>query len=505
VSAIRSSTLLGAVVADAAERFGDRPAFVASGDAWQLTYRDLQTMSERAAGGLAALGVGPGSVVALVLPSTIDYPTAYVAAAKLGAVTTGINPRLAPDERAAALERAAPDVVLTTAALGGHIDGAVVVEPATDADSLLAELRVTDFEPPSLPADPDRPTAIVFTSGTTGEPKGALFRERQLAAIAAADVGNATDGGGAMIASTQFAHIGFMTKLPWYLRTGTTTFLLDRWRAADVLGLVARERMTTLGAVAPQVALMLRAPEMDTLDVRCVERLIVGAGPSSPALVAEAKERFGAAYSIRYSSTESGGIGLATAFDADDEEALFTVGRPRAGVEIQIWNDDGEPVESGRIGELVLRSPAVMSGYWNAPETTATTLVDGWLRTGDLAHTDHRGLVRLAGRKKEMFIRGGYNVYPLQVEALLGTHPEVSSIAVVPRPDAVMGELGVAVVVSRRPDHPPSLDDLRSFAAGRIASYKLPEAIVIVDELPLTPMGKIDRRGLAEMAKGRAG
>ncbi len=493
--------MLGSIVADAADRFGDRPAFVASGDEWQLSYRDLHAVSDRVAGGLAALGVGPGAVVALVLPSTIDYAAAYVAAAKLGAVTTGINPRLAPDERTAALARAAPDVVISTRSLGGEIEGATLVDPASDAGSLLADLQVGDFDPTPLRADPDRPVAIVFTSGTTGEPKGALFCERQLAAIVEADVGRATDGGGAMIASTQFAHIGFMTKLPWYLRTGTTTFLINRWRAGTVLQLVARERMTTLGAVAPQVALMVRAPEMQTLDVRCVDRLIVGAGPSSPALVAEAKERFGADYSIRYSSTESGGVGLATAFDADDDEALFTVGRPRAGVEVRIVDDDGSPVDRGRIGELTLRSPAVMSGYWNAPEDTAATLVDGWLRTGDLAQIDERGLVRLAGRKKEMFIRGGYNVYPLQVEALLGTHPGVASIAVVPRPDAVMGEIGVAVVVPRDPEAAPRLEELRSFAEGRLASYKLPEAIVLVDELPLTAMGKIDRRSMAEMVR----
>lgn len=495
--------MLGSIVADAAARFGDRPAFVAADDAWQLSYRALHAVSDRVAGGLAARGVGPGAVVALALPSTIDYPVCYVAAAKLGAIVTGVNPRLSPAERAAVIERADPRLVLTTAELvHGVGDRSVVVEPAADPASLLPELQGDGAGPGPLPPDPDRPATIVFTSGTTGEPKGALFHERQLAAIADADVGGAVDGGGPMIASTQFAHIGFMTKLPWYLRTGTTTFVLDRWRAGDVLRLIARERMTTVGAVAPQVALMLRAPEMETLDVRCVERLVVGAGPSSPALVAEAKERFGAAYSIRYSSTESGGIGLATAFDADDEEARFTIGRPRPGVEVQIRDDDGAPVDRGTIGELVLRSPTVMSGYWNAPEATAAALVAGWLRTGDLAQIDERGLVRLAGRKKEMFIRGGYNVYPLQVEALLGTHPDVAAVAVVPRPDPVMGEVGVAVVVPRHSDRVPTLDDLRTYAEGRLASYKVPEAILVVDELPLTAMGKIDRRLMAERVRG---
>ena len=496
--------MLGSIVADAADRFGDRPVFVAADDAWQLSYRALHAVSDRVAGGLAARGIGPGSVVALALGSTIDYPVCYVAAAKQGAIVTGVNPRLAPAERAAVIDRAEPDLIVTTAELADGLDDRLlIVEPAGDPATLLTQLQVAGFRPQPLRSEPDRPAVIVFTSGTTGEPKGALFHERQLAAIAEADVGSANDGGGPMIASTQFAHIGFMTKLPWHLRTGTTTFLLDRWRAGDVLRLIARERMTTVGAVAPQVALMLRAPEMDTLDVSCVDRLIVGAGPSSPALVAEAKERFGADYSIRYSSTESGGIGLATAFDADDEEALFTVGRPRPGVEVAIRDDDGAPLDQGDIGELVLRSAAVMAGYWNAPEAAAATLVDGWLRTGDLAQIDERGLVHLAGRKKEMFIRGGYNVYPLQVEALLGTHPDVAAIAVVPRPDPVMGEIGVAVVVPRDPDRAPTLATLRSFADGRLATYKIPEALLVVDELPLTAMGKIDRRRMAEQVRAQ--
>ncbi len=496
--------MLGSIVTEAAERYGDKAAFVASGDGWQLSYRQLHTVSDRVAGGLADLGIIEGSVVALVLPSCIDYAVCYVAASKLGAITTGINPRLAPSERAAVVEQAGPDLVISTEDLADGLDPdrrAVRIQPAPDAEALLSGLRHGGSPPDLLEADPDRPAVIVFTSGTTGEPKGALFAERQLAAIADADVGAATDGGGPIIASTQFAHIGFMTKLPWYLRTGTTTFLLDRWRAGDVLRLVARERISTLGAVAPQVALMLRSPEMDALDLRCVDRLIVGAGPSSPALVAEAKDRFGADYSIRYSSTESGGVGLATAFDADDEEALFTVGRPRAGVEVQVWDDDRRSVSDGEIGELVLRSPTMMEGYWQAPQATAETLIGGWLRTGDLALIDERGLVRLAGRKKEMFIRGGYNVYPLQVEALIGTHPDVASVAVVPRADDVMGEIGVAVVVPRDPGRAPTLEALQTFARDRLASYKIPEAIRIVDVLPLTAMGKIDRRALIEAVK----
>ena len=239
------------------------------------------------------------------------------------------------------------------------------------------------------------------------------------------------------LASTQFAHVGFMTKLPWYLRVGTTMHVLDRWRAADVLTAIATHRIDTVGVVAPQLALMLRSPLMDELDLTCVERIIAGGAASPPGLVRAARERFGAAYSIRYSSTESGGVGLGTDFDAPDDEALHTVGRPRPGVEVRIV-DDGADVPDGDTGELWLRTPAMFDGYWHDPEATAATIVDGWIRTGDLASRTPDGLVTLKGRSKEMYIRGGYNVAPAEVEAVLSDHPSVAAVAVAP-PDDVMG------------------------------------------------------------------
>jgi acyl-CoA synthetase (AMP-forming)/AMP-acid ligase II len=378
----------------------------------------------------------------------------------------------------------------------------VTVVPATDVDGVLPVLRVAGAAPPALPEDPDRAVAIVFTSGTTGTPKGAVFTNRQLVAITAADVGDARDGGGPQLASTQFAHVGFMTKLPWYLRIGTTTLLLARWRASDVLRLVAEHRMSTVAAVAPQVALLLRVPEFDELDLSCVKVIIAGAGPSPPGLVRAARERFDAAYSIRYSSTESGGLGTLTALDAPDEEALFTVGRPRPGIDLEIRGDDGQPVPAGETGEVCLRSPSVMSRYWRDPDATAATLRDGWLHTGDLGLIDAHGCLRLAGRSKEMFIRGGYNVFPMEVESVLSAHPAVSEVAVVPRPDPVMGEIGVAVVVPLDVGAPPSLEDLRRFATGQIATWKLPEDVRIVEALPLTAMQKLDRRALAAVEAG---
>lgn len=471
---------LAATVAEAAHRFGDRPAFV-DHDGTNLTYRELHERSDEIASGMSSQGLGPGAMVGLTLGSTSWWVLAQIAAAKVGATTAGVNPRLTASERDACLARVEPDLVL-----------------ASPED--VTGLARRGHRPDTPPNDPDRPVAVVFTSGTTGTPKGAWFTDRQLAAITSYDVGERW--GSAPIAqygSTQFAHVGFTTKLAWYLRMGTTTHLLDRWRAGDVLDLVARTGITTIGAVAPQIALLLRDPDFDRRDLACVKLLVVGGAASPPALVTDARERFNSGYSIRWSSTEGGGVGTATSPDDPDAIALHTVGRPRPGMYVEARDPEGSPVPPGEVGELWLKSRAVTSGYWGDPEATADVLVDGWLRTGDLGSIDAGGNVTMTGRLSEMYIRGGYNVFPAEVAAVLGTHPAVAEVAVVPRTDDVLGEVGVAVVVPVDPDQPPALADLRAHGAGHLAHFKLPEDLVLVSSLPLTAMQKVDRVALGQL------
>jgi acyl-CoA synthetase (AMP-forming)/AMP-acid ligase II len=277
---------------------------------------------------------------------------------------------------------------------------------------------------------------------------------------------------------------------------------MQRWRARAALELIARERMTNVAGVPTQLALMLRDPEFDRFDLSAVQYIVSGGGPITPGLATEARARFGARLATRYSCTEAG-IGLGTAFDDPDDDAIVSVGRPHASVALSVRGNDNEPVGAGEIGEVCLRSPAVMAGYWRDPDQTRAAFTpDGFVRTGDLGWIDDAGRLRLVGRSKEMYVRGGYNVYPVEVEGVLSTHPDVSAIAVVPRPDDVMGEIGVAVVVPRDNATSPSLNDLRDFGAGHLAAYKLPEAMQVVDALPLTAGDKVDRRALAEALRG---
>ncbi len=493
--------MLATTVAEAGDRYGDRIAFRTS-DGDELGYRDLDRASDEAAVGLAALGITRGSLVLLSLPSGLDYIVAYVAAAKLGAATGGINPRLSASERGDLASGAAPDLVLAAPGLTDGLPNHLHIETVDpDSGPPLAEVRSSGETPPPVALNPDEPVCLCFTSGSTGRPKAAWFGGRQLLAAADLDTGGAW-GDGHLIAGTAMAHVGFMTKIPWQLAAGATIHVMDRWSAGEVLDLVDTHRMPAVNGVAAQIALMLRHPDFDDHDFSCVQAIVVGAGTSPPDLVREARQRFDAAYSNRYSSTESGGTGLATALDADDDEALHTVGRPRPGIAAEVRDPEGRALPAGDVGELWLHTPTAMSGYWRDPERTADALVDGWLRTGDLAHVDDRGCFRLTGRTGEMFIRGGYNVHPQEVEAALGTHPAVAQVAVVPRDDDVMGEVGVAVVVPNDPADPPSLDDLRSHGAAHLASYKLPEALRIVSELPLNSGDKVDRRRLTADERG---
>lgn len=500
------------VVRAAAKHHGDKALYVMP-DGSTLSYRQLDGGSEALAAGLAKRGVRAGDAVALLLPSGPAYALFYAALAKLGAVTAGVNERLAPPERGSCVELVQPRLVIGTPEL---LDGteaetkAEVVAVGLDTPNgdggippALAALADRDGEVPPIDADSERPLAIVFTSGTTGAPKGAVFGARQLDAISEVDGGRRWGGGGRGLSSTSFAHLGTMTKLPQVLRSGGTSFVVGRWSAGRALEMLARHRITTIGGIPTQVALMLRHEDFSSTDVSSVQLVALGGGPSTPALVRQARAGFGVPVVVRYTCTEAG-VGVGTAPDDPPEDAEETVGRARAGTELTIRDEAGRRLAVGEVGEVCLFSAATMTGYWRDPASTAAVLTDdGAVRTGDLGYLDDGGRLHLSGRAKEMYVRGGYNVFPLEVEAVLEEHPAVAHVAVAPRADAVMGEIGVAVVVPRRGSRGPTLEELRSFGRHRLATHKLPEALVLVEALPYTAMEKVDRRALGRLVAGQ--
>ena len=481
-------------------RFASRPALVAE-EGWPVSFALLDRLTDEVAVGLARRGVRHGEVVALLVPSSVDYIVLYGALAKLGAITAGVSSRLPAPERAVLVnDVAGADRAIATAAMadGMALDIDVIEAALADGpDSVCAGLRVRGEAPPPLPPDGDRPVAVVFTSGTTGVPKGATFTNQILADIAVVDTGNGWGEGAPITSNTQMAHIGVMGKVPAQFAVGTTLHVIDRWSATAVLDAVSRYRMPAVGGVAPQIALMLRHPDFDQYDFSSVKLIVTGGAPSPPNVIEEARRRFGADWTQRYACTEAGGIGTFTWIDAPVEEMLYTVGRPRPGIEVEVRDPDSDrPVAAGTVGEVCFRSPTEMAGYWRNPAATAEALRGGWLHTGDQGWLDDTGCLRLVGRRGAGFHRGGYVVFPVEAENVLAWHPKVAGVCVVPRPDEVMGAVGVAVVIPADPADPPTLEELRAFGQQHIAGYKLPEHLRLTDAFPMTPMSKIDRNAL---------
>ena len=336
--------MLDSVVREAAERWGDATCLVAPAG-WSLSYRELDRLSDEVAAGLLRTGVAEGDVVALRLPTSPDHVVAYAACAKIGAVCAAVNPRLTPTEQAAVIERVQPTLVIGAERCGDS--------PAT----LLAGLRAPGQAPPPLAEDPDRPVAIVFTSGTTGLPKGATFTGRQIRFITEVDTGMRWGGGGPALGATSLAHLGPTTKMAGNLMRGGSIHLVDRWRPALALALTAQHRMAALSGIPTQLALMLQDPTFPTLDLSCVQAVVIGGGPATPSLVQAIRSHLTPAVAVRYSCTEAG-TGLGTSFTDPPEDAEVSVGRPHPGVELALRDPDtGDDVAAGEVGEVCLRSP----------------------------------------------------------------------------------------------------------------------------------------------------
>jgi acyl-CoA synthetase (AMP-forming)/AMP-acid ligase II len=477
-----------------------------------VTFAEWDRAADGVAGLFAECGVTRGSVVCLLLPSSIEYMICYAAAVRLGAVTSGINLRLGAPEVRSILERTRPVVTVVE-------DGAPY--PGRSAGSVLERSRVAaSVDGPAtgnLPAlAPSDPVAVVWTSGTTGLPKGAVFDHGNLRAVAdGTDV--LSEPGDRRLSPLPFAHVGSMTRMWDEIANAVTTVITPTpWRAADTIRVMAEERITVAQGVPTQWALVLAHPDLKGGDVSSLRVAGTGASRVPPELVVAMRERLGVPVVVRYTSTEAS-LGTGTIPGDPDLAVSTTVGRPVPGVSLELVDDDGAPVAAGEVGRVLLRSGAVMQGYWGGPlrgpgaegvtyDDGATAAVlgrDGWLTTGDFGFLDGDGRLHLVGRANELYIRGGYNVYPAEVEGVLGDHPDVGQVAVVGAPDPVLGEIGVAFVVPAGevpPDESCLLDGLRSLVRDSLADYKAPDRLVLVDGLPLTSMMKVDKRILADRA-----
>jgi acyl-CoA synthetase (AMP-forming)/AMP-acid ligase II len=490
----------------------------------RLTYGDWEALAGRLAATFASRGIGRGDVVALLLPSTPLYLVAYLGAARLGAVTTGINVRYRRTEIGHILARSGAALLLAVDAWhdADFRDTVESLRPGLPELRTVLWVRATDLltgtigavevvsdTPGTIPGadvDPDDPVTIVFTSGTTGAPKGAWYAHRSLMALAEIDARRYPDGAipfrKHLSAGVSFAHIGTMARIALQIGHLGALLVHDAFDPAAVLEVIERERLSHLGGFPTQIIMLLDHPDRPRRDLSSLRTVLLGGAPSAPELIRRVRDVLDVTVSVRYSSTE---VGIATASLPDDPPEILacTVGKPTPGVELRIVGADDQSLPPAEVGEVVVRSPATMRGYWRDPEASAAKKdAHGWVHTGDLGFLDAAGYLHLRGRQSEMFIRGGYNVYPMEIEDLLARHPKVARAAIVGVPDAVFGEVGWAFVVPRDPTAAPTLTELRAFVGRELASFKRPDGLSIVQELPLTPMYKVDKRALRSTHAG---
>ncbi len=461
-----------------------------------LTYAQLDGGVARAAGLLRAMGVEPGDRVGMQLPNVPYFPIVYHAILRLGAVAVPMNPLLKAGEVAfhlidsgARLIVAWPDFA-DSAQAGSETAGAeCLLTVPGDFDRLAEADAVTDV----VDRDDDDPAVIIYTSGTTGTPKGATLTHGNLRSGAEIALDLVQSGPGSVaLATLPLFHVFGMNSLmnTTLLARGLLT-LVPRFDPASVLEVIERDAVTTFAGVPTMYTALLHHPDRERHDVSALE-LCVSGGSALPVEVLRGfDEAFGATVLEGYGLSET--TGMASFNPRDRERKPGSIGVPVAGCEMKVLDGDDAEVAQGERGEIVLRAPFLMQGYWGRQDATAEVMRDGWFHTGDIAIVDADGYFFIVDRKKDLIIRGGYNVYPREIEEVLYAHPDVLEAAVVGVPHDSLGEeVGAAVVL--KPGAAATPDDLRAFVKERVAAYKYPRTIWLADTLPKGPTGKILKR-----------
>jgi fatty-acyl-CoA synthase len=462
----------------------------------RFSYRDLDVMADRWVSVLRdKTGIGAGDRVAVLLNNRAEYVGIFFACLRLRALMIPLNWRLSAAELSLIVEDAAPKVLLAEK-MFEHL---LVGREMTDIEDLLATNAAGKPEHSAdLVADGEDPAMVIYTSGSTGRPKGAVISHRQILFNAVATT-TAWELGAADVApvTTPFFHTGgwHVFATPLWLRGGCVV-LMDHFDANNFLSQLAEEGCTVALCVPTQLTMLAESPEFG-MAIPHLRWLISGGAPC-PAPLADRIRAAGYALRLGYGLTECG----PNCFAMSTEDGLLhpgSVGRPVPFLEMRLADELLADVEPGGTGELLLRGPQLFSGYLDAPDKTAEVMTeDGWLRTGDLATRDEAGVYRICGRRKEMFISGGENVFPGEVEAALTDCPGVAEVVVVGVEDERWGEVGRAFVISRK-DATVTGDDILAHARSRLGRYKVPKTVVFVDEIPRLGSGKPDRRALAAM------
>jgi long-chain acyl-CoA synthetase len=498
---------LATLLTDSAAQHPERIAIKL--DDIQLPYAVVEEATARVAGMLEAKGVGPGDRVGIMLPNLPYFPFAFFAVLRLGADVVPMNPLLKEREVSYHLGDSGAKLLLAWHQFAG------AAQPGAEdagAECLLVERG--PFEQMMGAAEPFRDVrdrddsevaVILYTSGTTGTPKGAQLTHGNLRAATEISVNLVHPGpetitfGGLPL----FHVFGLCAGLTTAFSVGGCLTLLPRFEPGKALEIIQRDRVNTFLGVPTMYGAMLNHAGHESFDTSSLD-LCVSGGAAMPVEVLRGFEQaFDCKILEGYGLSETSAI--STFNRPDRERKPGSIGLPTERMELKLVDDDGHEVPPGEVGEIAVRGATVMNGYWNKPEATAEALdADGWLRTGDMARVDEDGYYFIVDRKKEMIIRGGFNVYPREIEEVIYEHPAVREAAVIGVPDPSLGEeIGAAIAL--REDAHVTPDELREFTKSRVAAYKYPRRVWFVDELPKGPTGKILKRAIevpAEVASG---
>jgi long-chain acyl-CoA synthetase len=461
-------------------------------DRLALTNRTFALRVRAAAELLRSHGVGARDVVAVGLPNRVELVVVMFAAWRIGAAVTPMNPALTAAEAGYQLADSKARLLVTDGANGVHPDTVTVVDLA---DLPAEPVDITLGAPDQGRADPSALALLVYTSGTTGSPKGVMLDHANLAAMTAmtVDALQLTAADRSLLILPLFHVNGIVVSVLSALAAGGATSITDRFAASTFFETVEALRPTYFSAVPTIYAMLANLPEGDRRDTSSVRFAICGAAPMPAELIARFEARSGIPIVEGYGLSEGT---CASTINPLDRRKPGTVGVPLAGQDVAIRDEQGRIGRSGR-GEVVVRGPNVMRGYLDRPAETAAVLVDGWLRTGDVGCFDEDGYLMIVDRVKDMIIRGGENIYPKEIEAVLYAHPAISEAAVVGRPHEVYGEEPVAFV-ALRPGAVVAAAELIEHCRGSLARYKVPRDVFVLDSLPKNAVGKIAKLPLRE-------
>ncbi len=503
--------IINDILSTAAKHYGPKVAIVF--ESWKISFSEMERLSKKVAKGLFEQGVQKGDRVALVMKNCAEVPITLFGSARIGAIPTFLNAQHKGEEIVYALSNCEPKVVV--------VEGLILPEIAEQIHKVesIQNIYVVGRES-RKPADPrkilpfeallkegdacqevqeDDVGAIVYTAGTEGRPKGAMLSHKGVIRdiLDRVPLWEVPSDFRTLIFAP-FYHIAGFRHLLMSIYRGNMTYVIP-FHAEKVLKLIHNERINYIVGAPAVYHLMFQREDFKTYDLSSVRVAGMGGAPSTPGLVARVFEAFPQALVYNgYGQTELTG-GNIDNIGEDFRKRPESVGKIHGGHELKVVDEEGNPVPTGEVGEVIVRGEIVFKGYWNNPEATSKKIRNGWLYTGDLGRMDAEGFLCLVGRKADMIIRGGENIYPQEVENIIEQHPGVEEVAVIGVPDEVMGE-EVKAFVSWRKGATLTVQDLKDYCLKKMAKYKVPKYIDFVDELPHVSAGKIDRKQLRSKA-----